>query len=275
MKHLRGIVESPTAPNTTNVLWLADDGLKAFKNGEWKALVEKGSGGNSGNTAEPNIIYETDITMYNLCAIKPKEEGGENLIKKDNLDNAFVKLNLVANGDINLFSVLIPVQHTIFPFVNGEQLTYIDMFTGKYDETYFLEGSFEGSLRLGINVAISNLGAMSTITITPLKVHDVELYVNNIYSPTEREYALNTPFINNLKMNQFSEIYLRDYNEKSIVRLNNVIYSGRQDEPNYYDTDSIIGSYIHGNHLHKVQIIIPPAADPTIKITPYQLTPTT
>ena len=45
MKHLRGIVESPTAPNTTDVLWLdADGGLKAFKNGEWKGASNNGGG---------------------------------------------------------------------------------------------------------------------------------------------------------------------------------------------------------------------------------------
>lgn len=71
MKHLRGIVESPTAPNTTDVLWLdADGGLKAFKNGKWKALVEKGSGGNNNN----NIYY-----LYHKF-----EDGAINWYNKDN-----------------------------------------------------------------------------------------------------------------------------------------------------------------------------------------------
>lgn len=42
MKHLKGIVESPTVPNTTDVLWLdADGGLKAFKNGEWTSTSKE------------------------------------------------------------------------------------------------------------------------------------------------------------------------------------------------------------------------------------------
>lgn len=278
MKHLKGIVESPTAPNTTDVLWLdADGGLKAFKNGEWKALVEKGSegnsGGNSGNTAEPNIIYETDVIMYDLSTFQPKAEEGENLIKTDNLDSPFVKLNLVAGEDIKLFTILIPLQHTAFPnFASGE-VTYIDMFIGKYDEIYYVDGV---SYRLGISVAISTVGTLSLIAITPLKVNDVEIRVKDIYSLGEREYEFDTPFINNLKMNQFSEIYLRSSsNSKVAIRLNNVMYSGNENQPNYYDTDSIGGSYISGNYLYTVDLIIPPAATPTIRIKTYQLTPTT
>lgn len=234
--------------------------------------VSKNSGGNSGNTAEPNIIYETDIMMYGYSAFQPKYEEGENLIKTDNLDNPFVKLNLMLAEDIKFNTILVPVQYSVFPLFKGGQSTNIDMFTGKYDETYFLEGSF----RLGINVSIASMGGLNLVYISPLKVQDVEIYVDNIYGLGEREYEFDIPLMANLKMNQFSEIYLRWSNgTNTVIRLNNVIYSGNENELNRYDNDSISGSYIHGNYLYTVDLIIPVAATPTIRIKTYQLTPTT
>lgn len=277
MKHLRGIVESPTAPNTTNVLWLdADGGLKAFKNGGWKALVEKGSGGNSGgnggNAAEPNIIYETDIIMYDYAAIQPKIEQGENLVKTDNLDNAFVKLNLMLAEKGKFNSVLIPVQHIVVPIAEGGQSANIDMLTGRYDVTY----NIPSQIRLAINICIGYMEGLSFIAIEPLKVHNVEITVKDIYALGEREYELDTPFITNLKMNQFSEIHLKSaLHSSSTVRLNNVLYSGNENDPNYDTFYTINGSYISGNNLYKVEIIMDTDTTPLVRIKTYQLTPTT
>ena len=269
MKHLRGIVESPTAPNTTDVLWLdADGGLKAFKNGGWKSLVEKGSGsnsgGNSGNTAEPNIIYETDIMMYSYNAIQPKIEQGESLVKTDNLENTFVKLNLMMAEDIKFNTILIPVQYSVFPFYESGQSLNVDMFTGRYDVLY----NIETQLRLAINISIACMEGFNMIAIEPLKVNDVYLNVDDIFSLSERTYEIDVPIaIPILKANQFSEIYLKTGNGSRQVRLNNIIYSGDEDRMNTMDGHDIIGSYVYDNYLYKVFIAIPPAASPYIKIT--------
>ena len=229
--------------------------------------VSKNSGGNNGNTAEPNIIYETDILIYGYSAFQPKYEEGENLIKTDNLENTFVKLNLMLAEDIKFNTILIPVQYSVFPLFEGGQSTNIDMFTGKYDESYFLETSF----RLGINVSIASMGGLNLVYISPLKVNDVEIYINDNVDLGGGSHVFDTPLMVNLKMNQFSEIYLRwSDDSRLVVRLNNVMWEG---EENNYVT--IIGSYIDGDYLCKVRLNIPSAGSASINIKTYQLTPTT
>lgn len=229
------------------------------------------SGGNSGNTAEPNIIYETDIIMYDFATIEPKLEIGKNLIKTDNLDNPFVKLNLIVEGAPTPSSILIPVQHATLPFIFDGQVLNLDTFTGKHDESYFVEMMF----RLGIYVAIAFGNEEDFVKIDSLKVNDVYLSVNNLFNLNERIYDLALLFPYNLIKNQFSEIYLIDSNTGGIVRLNNVVYIGKEDGITSSDIVSITGSYVQSGYLYQAEITISPAEGPTIKITSYPLTPTT
>lgn len=100
MKHLRGIVESPTVPNTTDVLWLdADGGLKAFKNGEWKALVEKGSGGNSGGNNDNELIIHLD-TDNSTIKINDFVYNYTNGDKGPHLINSTDLFNYISNNNI-------------------------------------------------------------------------------------------------------------------------------------------------------------------------------
>lgn len=120
MKHLRGIVESPTAPNTTDVLWLdADGGLKAFKNGEWKALVEKGSGGNNDN----ELILEATF---------PPNDGGEvNSILINNKEyKASIYRNEITVHDKDLF------QYVISNYLNIKLILISELEWTEGDTTY-------------------------------------------------------------------------------------------------------------------------------------------
>lgn len=121
MKHLRGIVESPTAPNTTDVLWLDADGvLKAFKNGEWKALVEKGSGGNNGN----ELILEAFIPT--------NDEGEVNCIVINNKEyKASIYRNEITVHDKDLF------QYVISNYLNIK-LILIEEYEGTEGDTTYM-----------------------------------------------------------------------------------------------------------------------------------------
>lgn len=230
--------------------------------------VSKNSGGNSGNTAEPNIIYETNLKLFNVTAIQPKEEVGENLIKKDNIDNPFVKLNLMLDEDVKFKTILIPLQHTVI--MSGEGAT-INTFSGKYEEVYNAGIQF----KLGIGISIGCLEQGDFIKIEPLKVNAVYIRVDDLYTLNERTQSIDTSFIANLKMNQFSDIYLTDRDHNIVVKLSNIIYSGREYELNNYDTDWITGTYVIHKYLYQVEIRAFSITNLTITIKTYQLTPTT
>lgn len=205
--------------------------------------------------------------MYNLCAIKPKEEGGENLIKKDNLDNAFAKLNLMMTEDIKFKTILIPLQHT--PISSGG--TNIDMFSGKYNETFTVGPTF----KIGIDISIGCLEQGDIIKIEPLKVNDSHIHVVDLYGLEERTESIDLDFKEALKMNQFSDIYLEGRRDYGVVKLSNIIFSGNENELSYSESVYITGTFVRLGYLYEVEIRIPPAEQPTITIKTYQLTPTT
>lgn len=83
MRQFRGIVENPYAPST-DMLWLNDNELKYFSNGEWKTLYNK--------PKDTSVSTSNTLKYITLEEGNTKESKASNLDILSNSDTIYIKI---------------------------------------------------------------------------------------------------------------------------------------------------------------------------------------